>query len=144
MFTQDNGHNECLGNFKLKPQRQIATTFCLTDPCWWLQLWQSSLNVSYFNLFGVKVWISNLPKVQHVTIRNFLGKPPMGKSANFCVKWKFYNRATVDTYLDFLEFFIIAFSHFSIWILHLEFCIFRPQLGNFHEKIPWRRSKISV
>ena len=35
-------------------------------------MWASSVRmslVSFLNLFGVKVWILNLPKVQQVTIR---------------------------------------------------------------------------
>ena len=103
--------------------------FCLVNPYWWLKLWQSSLNVSlawYFNLFGVKTRILNLPNVQHVTISKFLWISPREKSANFYVKWKLCHRTTTDTHFDFLKsvffffFFEIAFSYFSIWILNSE------------------------
>ena len=75
--------------------------FCLTSPCWWLQLWPSSFNaslVSFLNLFDVKVRISNLPKVQQVTIREFLWKRTEVESNNFFVNQTLDNRATVDTH----------------------------------------------
>ena len=61
----------------------------------------SSFNVSlvwFLNLFGVKVRISNLPKVQQVTITEFLWKCADMESPDFFVIKKVGNRAVVDTY----------------------------------------------
>ena len=61
--------------FWLKTTIMESNIFCLTNPCWWLQLWQGSSNVSFvwfLNLFGVEVVILNLPKVQQATIMEFL------------------------------------------------------------------------
>ena len=123
--------------------------FCLVNPYWWLKLWQSSLNVSlawYFNLFGVKTRILNLPNVQHVTISKFLWISPREKSANFYVKWKLCHRTTTDTHFDFLKsvFFFFFFWNcvfilesilFESWILNLQATITEFSLKNPAEKI---------
>ena len=62
----------------------------------------SSFNVSlvwFLNLFGVKVWILNLRKVQRVTINEFLWKCAGMESPDFFVINKVGNRAAVDTYI---------------------------------------------
>ena len=56
------------------------------------------LLVSFLNLFGVKVQISNLQKVQQVTIREFLWKCAEMESPDPFVIKKVDNRVTVDTY----------------------------------------------
>ena len=61
----------------------------------------SSFNVSlvwFFILVGVKVRISNLPKVQQVKIKKFLWKCAEMESPDFFVIKKVGNRAAVDTY----------------------------------------------
>ena len=84
---------------------KIGTIICWAD--FKLKIFQviyivpSSFNVSlvwFFNLFGVKVWILNLRKVQQVTIREFLWKCAGMESPDFFVINKVGNRAAVDTY----------------------------------------------
>ena len=69
MWTQDH-----LAQYRLK---------C---PCWWLQLWLSSLNlplVCFLNLLGVKVLILLLQKVYQAWIRKFLWKATAMKRDDF-------------------------------------------------------------
>ena len=66
-----------------------------------LLMWPSGLNVSlvwFLSLLGVKVLNLNLPKVQQVTIREFLWKPAEMERANFFVIKKVDNRTTVWTH----------------------------------------------
>ena len=76
-FTQNSDLSDlkCFENFNWKPQWWRVTVLCLTNSCWWLQLWSSIFNVSldwFLNLFGVKVLFSSILTVQQVTIREFL------------------------------------------------------------------------
>ena len=64
------------------------------------QLWPSSFNVSlvsFSNLFGVKVRISNLSNAEKVTIREFLWKRTEMESDDYFLNKALDNRAIVDT-----------------------------------------------
>ena len=51
------------------------------------------------NVFGVKLWISNLPKVQQLKIKEFLRKSDEMESLELFVIKKVDNRAAVDIYI---------------------------------------------
>ena len=113
-----------------------SNIFCLTNPFWWLQLHSSNFSVSlawFLNCFCVKFLISRLPKVQQTTIKEFLQKTLVEESTNFFVEYNF---------LESVRFCWNGF--FMVFFLNLEFWIFKPQLGNFWEKILQRRSLILV
>ena len=113
----------------LKTTMMETNFFCLANSCRSLQLWASSFDVSLvwvLNPFGVR--ISNLPKLQQATTREFSWKIPVEERTNFCVKWRPYNRTIVDTYFDLQNHsyflwncvFIIFFMNFVCRILNLQ------------------------
>ena len=68
-----------------------ATVLCLTNSYISLQLWPSIFSVSldwFLNLFGVKVLISSIPKVQQATLMEFSWKTPALESAFFVCEIK--------------------------------------------------------
>ena len=78
-------------SFKLKLQQCRVAIFCLPNPCWWLWLWQSSLNVPlvwFLNLLGVKVLNLNLGPIWQAAIRD----------SHFFVVKKVDDRTAVDTF----------------------------------------------
>ena len=143
------GPNIYVSTIALLSSVMESNLFCLTNPCWWLELRSSNFNVSlvwFLNLLGVKVLISSLPKVQQAYITKILWKALVEESTIFFAKQKLFNRTIVYTTFDFLELVIFnfKFSYFSFWILDLEFWIFMPrefswknhadEIGNFSEK----------
>ena len=109
---------QCLGNFQLKQQRWLETFFSLRNPCWWLQLLPSGLNVSliwFLNVLGIKFLNLNLLKVNQATIRDFCENP---------LRWRG-----------------LIFLWSKRWIIELQWTHkhFIQSFGNFNSKPLWWR-----
>ena len=79
-----------------------SNIFLFKKSCRWLQLWPSSFNVSlawFLKPFGLKVRISNLPKVQQITVRKFLRNRAEMESTDFFMNQTLDNRVAKDTYI---------------------------------------------